>query len=65
MRADTQLHALPMIVLTALVLPGDHERYRAAGADAYLTKPISFPILLAMIAAHVRSATRTAGEGFL
>jgi two-component system, cell cycle response regulator DivK len=40
-RADTELAAIPIMAVTAYAGKGDEERIRAAGADAYVSKPIS------------------------
>ena len=42
---------IPILAVTALVMPGDRERCLAAGADAYLSKPFAMRTLLAAIRA--------------
>jgi signal transduction histidine kinase len=48
-RGDRQLKHVPIITFTALTLPGDRERYLAAGANDYLSKPVSQGRLLQAI----------------
>ena len=40
-RADEQLSDVPIMAVTAYSAQGDEERIRAAGAQAYVSKPIS------------------------
>lgn len=40
-RADEQLSDVPIMAVTAYSATGDEERIRAAGAQAYVAKPIS------------------------
>ena len=40
-RADEQLSNVPIMAVTAYSARGDEERIRAAGAQAYVSKPIS------------------------
>lgn len=40
-RADDALRAIPIMAVTAYAGQADEERIRAAGADAYVSKPIS------------------------
>ena len=45
-----------MIALTALAMPGDRERCLAAGADAYMSKPLSLRLLLTTIQRQLHAA---------
>jgi two-component system cell cycle response regulator DivK len=48
-KADPELRAIPIIVVTSYALSGDEGKARAAGCDAYVTKPYSPRQLLAKI----------------
>jgi two-component system cell cycle response regulator DivK len=41
LRADEELKDVPIMAVTAYAAAGDDERFRAAGAQAYVSKPIS------------------------
>ncbi|MGH7491415.1 MAG: PAS domain S-box protein [bacterium] len=49
MKKDESLRAVPMIALTALAMPGDRERCLEAGANDYLSKPVSMKDLVEAI----------------
>jgi len=40
MKSDDELKSTPIIVVTTMAMAGDQEKIKAAGADAYLPKPI-------------------------
>ena len=48
-KADPELQNIPVIVVTSYALSGDEGKARAAGCDAYVTKPYSPRQLLAKI----------------
>ena len=46
LRADSRFASTPIIALTALAMPGDRERCLEAGANEYMSKPISLKTML-------------------
>lgn len=54
-QADTETASIPIIALTALVMPGDRERCLAAGATDYLTKPVSLKNLQKVINQYINT----------
>jgi CheY-like chemotaxis protein len=46
---DAKLSRLPIVAITALAMPGDEEKCLAAGANQYISKPVSLEKLLALI----------------
>jgi two-component system cell cycle response regulator DivK len=53
LKADPALCAIPIIVITSYALSGDESKARAAGCDAYITKPYSPRAILAKIREYV------------
>ena len=53
-KAEDALAAIPIVAVTSYALSGDEAKARAAGCDAYITKPYSPFDLLSVIRAHLR-----------
>ena len=53
MKADPALRAIPIIAVTSYALSDDEGKARAAGCDAYVSKPYSTRALLAKIREYV------------
>jgi two-component system cell cycle response regulator DivK len=51
LKADPALQAIPIMAVTAYAGREDEERIRAAGADAYVSKPISLTRFVDAVAA--------------
>ncbi|MBU6206171.1 MAG: response regulator [Alphaproteobacteria bacterium] len=60
-RRDTVLRRIPIMAVTAYATPGDEARAREAGADSYVTKPISLMRFIESIAALGKIADGRAG----
>jgi two-component system cell cycle response regulator DivK len=52
-KANPALQRVPIIAVTSYALSGDEAKARAAGCDAYVTKPFSPRALLAVISQHL------------
>ncbi len=59
LKADAVLRAIPVIAVTSHALGGDSEKARAAGCDAYISKPYSPRQLLAKVREHLSSPAPT------
>jgi CheY-like chemotaxis protein len=53
-RANEDLKTIPIIVMTALAMYGDREQCLAAGANDYLSKPLSLKGLVSTIQQNLR-----------
>jgi two-component system cell cycle response regulator DivK len=53
LKANPVLRTIPIIVITSYALSGDESRARAAGCNAYVSKPYSARKLLAKIQEYV------------
>ena len=58
-KANPSLRAIPIIVITSYALSGDDDKARAAGCDAYFSKPFSPRQLLAKVREYSSPTTPT------
>ncbi|MCB1386671.1 MAG: response regulator [Nitratireductor sp.] len=56
LKEENELHAIPVIAVTAFAMKGDEERIRQGGCEAYISKPISVAKFLETVETylHVR-----------
>jgi two-component system, cell cycle response regulator DivK len=59
LKADAALHAIPVIAMTAYELNEAEDKARAAGCDAYISKPYSPRQLLAKVREYLSSPVPT------
>ncbi|MBY0520268.1 MAG: response regulator [Sphingomonas sp.] len=53
LKSDAALRAIPIMAVTAYAGRDDEDRIRAAGADAYVSKPIALAAFIAQVRALV------------
>lgn len=63
MKSDEELKAIPIMAVTAYAAKGDEERIRAAGAEGYVSKPISLMRFVDSVAGLLRAAQARADVG--
>ncbi len=54
LRTDASMKCTPIVALTGLAMNGDRERCLAAGADDYVSKPVSLRALVTQIRRHLK-----------
>jgi len=52
---NTDKKHVPIIALTADIMPGDKEKYNTAGMDDYATKPLDLEVLTKIISRYCTS----------
>lgn len=61
LRAAAGLERVPVVAVTAQVLPGDVDRFAASGFDAVITKPIDTRTFVAAVEQHAGAGRREKG----
>jgi len=60
LRADSATANIPIVVLSADATPGQVRRFRDAGANEYLTKPLDLKLLLTLVDNYLRDGSEVA-----
>jgi two-component system, cell cycle response regulator DivK len=58
LRAEVRTASIPVIAVTAQAMKGDQERFRQAGFDGYISKPVDIDELLEIVGEHCGSRSR-------
>ncbi len=56
LKEDDELHAIPVIAVTAFAMKGDEERIRQGGCEAYISKPISVAKFVETVKSYIGDA---------
>jgi two-component system cell cycle response regulator DivK len=62
LKADAELKRVPIMAVTAYAAKGDEERIRDAGAEGYVSKPISLMKFIGSVQALLQAAAARADE---
>ena len=54
LRTEDRTASIPVLALTAQAMPGDRERFLAAGFDGYVSKPVNIVALVETVQEHCR-----------
>ena len=54
LRMDERTASIPVLAVTAQAMRGDSERFKKAGFDGYLSKPVDIDELLTAVEQHAR-----------
>lgn len=54
LRMDERTASIPVLAVTAQAMKGDSERFKEAGFDGYLSKPVDIDELLPIVEQHCR-----------
>src|SRR5436309_1210426 len=58
-KAETALHAVPLVAVTALAMVGDRDKVLASGFDGYISKPIDPETFVGHVEAFLRPDQRS------